>query len=299
MKFTMFYSWQSDLPNNCNRSFILKALEDAAESLRADASIMVEPAVDRDTAGVAGSPDIGRTILQKIDNAHAFVADLSIINSGYGRPSPNPNVLFELGYAWKHLTESRIILVVNTVFGEPEQLPFDLRTKRVMAYRIAEDATEKGQERRKLQAKMEHAIRDIIGIEPKAMPPSPETIVRLFLIEKVTTGSQTVNAKLHNIGKNAALNLVGGCSHTDGSTGKVVVPPYIEAGAKKEAMWKLQEPQLETARTVCWCEYSNEHGDRFKMQFIIDWQGRNPHFSREQFAYLQKTPKGDRWVDLS
>jgi len=104
MASTIFYSWQSDLPNATNRGFIQKALERAARSIRDDTSIHVEPVVDRDTTGVPGSPDIATTILQKIDNCDVFVCDVSIINSGHDqRPTPNPNVLFELGYALKQL----------------------------------------------------------------------------------------------------------------------------------------------------------------------------------------------------
>jgi len=80
---TIFYSWQSDLPNNTNRGFIQDALEKAVKELKKDETI--EPAVradliiDHDTAGVPGSPDISATILAKIDAADVFVADLSII----------------------------------------------------------------------------------------------------------------------------------------------------------------------------------------------------------------------------
>ena len=47
----VFYSWQSDLPNRTNRSFIQQALENIAKSIRADDSIDVEPVIDRDTQG--------------------------------------------------------------------------------------------------------------------------------------------------------------------------------------------------------------------------------------------------------
>src|SRR6266446_2290788 len=60
----VFYSWQSDLPNATNRGFIEKALEEAAKSIRAEGSISVDPVIDRDTAGVPGSPDIASTILE-------------------------------------------------------------------------------------------------------------------------------------------------------------------------------------------------------------------------------------------
>ena len=98
MKSVIFYSWQSDLPNATNRSFIEKALENAAKAIRNDDSISVEPVIDRDTAGVPGSPDIATTIFQKIEKADVFVCDVSFINQGTdARQTPNPNVLLELG----------------------------------------------------------------------------------------------------------------------------------------------------------------------------------------------------------
>lgn len=67
MSSIIFYSWQSDLPNSTNRGFIQRALEQAAKDIRGDDSIAVEPVIDRDTAGIPGSPDIAATILEKID----------------------------------------------------------------------------------------------------------------------------------------------------------------------------------------------------------------------------------------
>jgi len=62
---TIFYSWQSDLPNATNRGFIQKTLERAAKEIHIDQSISIEPVIDRDTTGVPGSPDIAATILDK------------------------------------------------------------------------------------------------------------------------------------------------------------------------------------------------------------------------------------------
>ena len=164
MKATVFYSWQSDTPNAANRSLILRALEDAAKDIAGDASINIEPVVDRDTQNVAGSPDIGRTILDKIEKADVVVADVTIINTGAdGRLTPNPNVLVEVGYALAVHTESRLILVENLAFGSPEQLPFDLRQKRVLKYSSDADATERASERRKLQSMLRDAITAVIS----------------------------------------------------------------------------------------------------------------------------------------
>jgi hypothetical protein len=163
---TVFYSWQSDLPNATNRGLILDALERAAKKIRTDDSLAVEPVLDRDTQNVPGAPDIAHTIFEKIEKASAFVADVSIINPGLGRPTPNPNVLIELGYALKVLRNARTILVANTANGPVESLPFDLRTKRVLTYHLPLGAEDKPEQRRKLQEGLEAALRAILADAP-------------------------------------------------------------------------------------------------------------------------------------
>lgn len=164
MKFNVFYSWQSDLPNSTNRGFIQKALEDAAKEIRTDDTITVDPVIERDTAGVPGSPDIAATIFEKIDNCDAFVCDVSIINpkSRKKRITPNPNVLIELGYALKKLGWNRIIMVFNRNYGRVEELPFDLRMKRVVDYFAVEGDPSKANERKELQLKLKNAVLGII-----------------------------------------------------------------------------------------------------------------------------------------
>ena len=105
----VFYSWQSDLPNATNRSFIQLALEKAAKSIASDKTVDDVPIIDRDTQGVPGSPHIAKTIFQKIDVADVFVADVSIVGGSIERPAPNPNVLIELGYALCSLKEGHQI----------------------------------------------------------------------------------------------------------------------------------------------------------------------------------------------
>jgi hypothetical protein len=98
---SIFYSWQSDLPNATNRGFIERALQAAAAAIRDDDSLTVSPVIDRDTLGVPGAPDIATTIFAKIDSAAVFVCDVSIINAGQpSRPTPNPNVLIELMFSF-------------------------------------------------------------------------------------------------------------------------------------------------------------------------------------------------------
>jgi hypothetical protein len=166
MKQIVFYSWQSDLPNSCNRGFIQNALENAAASIKADDTVEVEPVVDRDTQGVPGAPDIASTIFAKITAADVFVADVSITGKDERRATPNPNVLIELGYALKALGHERVILVFNRAFGKIEDLPFDLRMRRVLAYDMLEKA-ERGAERKNLEKQLEGAIRAALEKTPR------------------------------------------------------------------------------------------------------------------------------------
>jgi hypothetical protein len=156
----LFYSWQANLPSSTNRNFILKALEKAVRRIRDDESIGVEPRIDRDTLGVPGSPDIASTIFEKIDECDGFVADVSIINKK-PRPTPNPNVLVELGYALKAKGSANIILVMNTAFGKPEDLPFDLRARRITSYLMTEQNGDRAPVRKRLEQVLESAIRSV------------------------------------------------------------------------------------------------------------------------------------------
>jgi hypothetical protein len=143
MAFTVFYSWQSDSPKKTNRNFIEKALEKAIKNI--NAANIVDPAkradaddpdqqfaVDKDTQGVPGSPEIVSTILKKIESATAFVGDVTFVGNASSDPQrlqPNPNVLIEYGYALHALKHERVIKVMNTHFGAPSaiSMPFDMR----------------------------------------------------------------------------------------------------------------------------------------------------------------------------
>jgi hypothetical protein len=98
-RFSVFYSWQSDLPDPSNRSLIRQALRAAASTVeQKEKNLIIE--IDEATRSVSGSPNIPATILSKIAVADAFVCDVTTINSEQsGKKTPNPNVVFELGYA--------------------------------------------------------------------------------------------------------------------------------------------------------------------------------------------------------
>lgn len=140
--FNIFYSWQSDLQNNTNRNFIEAALAKAIREVNKELAIPFS--MDKDTTDRTGSPDIVKTILEKIDNCFMFVADISITSdpNASGKKSPNPNVMFELGYAQGMLGDENIIMVFNNAFGKIEDLPFDLRGKRIMQYNCSKEISD-------------------------------------------------------------------------------------------------------------------------------------------------------------
>jgi hypothetical protein len=135
MPITVFYSWQSDSPNNTNRGFIEQSLQKAIRNLGKEVSLQealrddtIE--LDKDTKGIPGTPPIVESIFNKISECGIFVPDLTFVATTDGnRQVPNPNVLIEYGWALKSITHSRIVPVMNTAFGEPDaaSMPFDMR----------------------------------------------------------------------------------------------------------------------------------------------------------------------------
>lgn len=162
-KQTIFYSWQSDLPNALNRGFISNCLEQAIQQISSDDGLKVDPCLDRDTKDVPGTPDIVATIFEKIATADIFVGDVSFVSAGTGRQFPNPNVLIELGFAASSLGWQRIICVFNTHFGAMKDLPFDLRQRRIVSYKLSEDG-EKSQQRKVLVSKLRASAKSIIEV---------------------------------------------------------------------------------------------------------------------------------------
>jgi len=134
MKRKIFYSWQSDLPNNTNRGLIERAAESAAKKIRDDDSLAVEPVIARDTDGHPGAPNIAEAIFDQIDTSDIFLADVTFVAKVGTDRVPNSNVLVELGYALSRLGKSKMLLVMNTAHGGPEKLPFDLKMLRTITY---------------------------------------------------------------------------------------------------------------------------------------------------------------------
>jgi hypothetical protein len=145
----IFYSWQSDRDRKCCKDFIRKAADAAASRVSQRPGIQV--VIDADTEGVAGTPAISETILRKISECGLFLADMTFVaKTGGEKLVPNPNVMGEYGYALKAKGLDRILLAMNTAFGPPEELPFDLRHLRHPAqYDLSENAADSLRRRRR------------------------------------------------------------------------------------------------------------------------------------------------------
>jgi len=126
---------------------------------------------------------VASTIFAKIATADVVVVDVSIINRATsGRPSPNPNVLIELGYALRALGYERVILVFNCAYGAIEDLPFDLRTRRILVYEVAEDAAGKSGIRSDLSRRLDTAMRDALAQVPQ-IEDEPTVLAAVAAIE--------------------------------------------------------------------------------------------------------------------
>lgn len=149
MKNKVFYSWQSNLPNSSNRGFIEECIKSAIKVTSNNENIGLELNLERDTKGLLGTPDIVNSLFEKIDSSKLFIADISIINSNSTeRKTPNPNVLLELGYAAKSLGWSRVLCFYNVDYGSIDDLPFDIRFRRIITYSLKNRT--KGEVRREL-----------------------------------------------------------------------------------------------------------------------------------------------------
>ena len=173
---TVFFSWQSDL--NETRNIIRDALGKAVRNQNRVVALEEALRVDEDTADVAGWPEITSTILQKIEHCEVFIADITPVNgpeSGF-RLTPNPNVMFELGYALAtSLGRTRIICVVNGAYLPSEglkEMPFDVRGSRPLQFLLEDQASRgvaKGHEdpvranvREDLARRLEIALRETL-----------------------------------------------------------------------------------------------------------------------------------------
>ena len=199
MSETIFFSWQADTDPKTGRNLIDRVLNRVVGSIGSDATVdeaVRDLAVDSDTKDAPGFPPIVDTIFRKIDAAAVFVPDLTFVGKRLdGRPTPNPNVLIEYGWALKSLTYNRIVPVMNTHYGEPtaESMPFDMgHLRRPIRYNCPPDADDATVKRVKVELgkQIERAIRAVLTSDEyrAGLPQPPEPVA--FVARTPEGGSQ-------------------------------------------------------------------------------------------------------------
>jgi hypothetical protein len=168
----VFYSWQSDSPEDTNVRAIRSSLRSASsrlEALFSDDGLKIN--LEEATRNEAGAVNIPQTIISKIQLSHIFVCDVTTINhkaTGIKRRTPNPNVTWELGYAVSKLGWERIVMLLNTTFGPMEDLPFDFDRHRASPYRLQENSLKKAD-----VAKLDQLVFEALRVIVEANPPYP------------------------------------------------------------------------------------------------------------------------------
>lgn len=239
---TIFFSWQADRATLTGRNLIERALESAIGRLGEQADLEEanrnELKLDRDTMDVPGFPPITQTIFQKIDAAAVFVPDFTFVGErADGRPTPNPNVLIEYGWALKALGHERIVPVMNTAFGEPSDatLPFDLRHQRhPITYHCPDDADDRTRKsvREKLSKDLERAIRLVITSEAYA-----SSLPQFPIPEPFQPMSEIVPGRLRSV-----TDPVGVSTHILEQGKEILL-------ADRSLMWLRVMPELNPHRT--------------------------------------------------
>lgn len=135
--FTVFFSWQSDVPENSDflRSFIKSSIK------KFETTQNVNVLYDEASRSVVGSQKVEEVILEKIRACDVFIADITPITkieTEEGEKKrikllPNPNVAFELGYAMHCLPMEQVLIVLPTGISHG-QLPFDFNHNRLIEF---------------------------------------------------------------------------------------------------------------------------------------------------------------------
>jgi hypothetical protein len=276
----IFFSWQVDTPALGGRNLIERALERAADSISEDTSveeaIREDVVVDRDTKGVGGFVPIVDTIFKKIDVASVFVPDLTFVGTrADGRPTPNPNVLIEYGWALKSIGYLRIVPIMNTAYGEPtgDTMPFDMRHLRhPITYFCPPDLDDasRSKVRQGLAKEIESALRLVFESEEyKAGLPAPE-------LPPQFVGRQPVDGhgRFKPIGVPIGLAADGGLR---GSVTEMFVSPH-------PASWFRMMPARDPGRTWSVDELAKAMQNPFLQPLSSGWQGYDFVRSHEGFG---------------
>ena len=176
MEFTVFYAWQSDRLEETNRFLVRDAAKSAIKRVVKDSEVEESPRLDHDTKDAPGLAEVAGTIFQKIAGCGLFLADLTFVGTSEpregkeGKLLPNSNVVLELGFAARSIGWERVIAVMNTAYGPPSQMIFDVLHRRwPITFKLnGDEAGLVSEVRSKLAAAIETWIRGAMKAEHAA-----------------------------------------------------------------------------------------------------------------------------------
>lgn len=180
MKIKIFYSWQTTTNTKYNKNFILTCIEKAVKKVKLKPELKdVEFVILEGVAGEPGSPQVASKIAdERIPTSDIFISDLSVVNqiSNFQKivrkvvgdkfkPFQNNNVIYEHGVAYNAIGLEKMIGVLNTTYGSPNEnpdnIPFDLKHIRFpIEYQYSEKTKNKDDVQKKLVDDLASAIKE-------------------------------------------------------------------------------------------------------------------------------------------
>jgi len=166
--FTVFFSWQSDTKRQHTRDLIREALEAAADAIGKDTGNPYRILIQSDTEGEPGLCNIPETLLRRLRESDAVVSDLTFVAKTKAhdpKHCSNPNVLFELGYAFASVGPERLICVMNEAHGLAAKQIFDLaHHRRPIAFTSPNTGTTRKETVASLAKELESALRGVVEL---------------------------------------------------------------------------------------------------------------------------------------
>ena len=229
---TIFYSWQSDLPGSETRNIIQESIKDVVKLLKDTVDIEA----DRDTKGEYGSPDIAQTIFSKIDACDIFIADVSAVcryetidkeGNKKIKYMPNPNVMLELGYATHVVGWDNVICVLNSDYGAPDDMPFDISGRRLTPFSLKE-GNSKGEVKKYIKEIIRETVEHLIENGKRAKDGFSNLKLGCF-----TDGTISNEVSMVEISKSAAFiehkkHLLDECQHLVKDISETIITEFSE-----------------------------------------------------------------------
>jgi hypothetical protein len=212
MDIKVFYAWQDDRPGKVNRYLIRDAAQEACNQINEDQSNEYNLSFDESTIGVPGMCDIPNTILKKIKDCDIFLADLTFVGRSDNKSDgerlqliSNPNVIIELGYDVGSKADEasdgfeRVIAVMNTAYGPPDEQMFDIKRRHPMIYDLPEDSDKAAIEHAKILLIEDFKDALITIIQQTAFPEINKTAIERFNEIRAQFESALKEGKFHGL----------------------------------------------------------------------------------------------------